>query len=328
VRSRYHNVDRSTVGPRVGTLSRRSLLSASIAAIAMLARPNWAAAGVARTLDSVQSLQAAVDAAIAPGSAKFGVAIWHPASGAAVAVCQDSPMWAASLYKLVVMLEAYAQHAAGKFSFDEQLVVPVPDDPTLLEEEDGVAPGEIVSAEDALELMITLSDNGCALALLGRLGQDAVNACARSVGMAGTVVAFDSVTTASDVLRFYRLLLEGAAVDTQSSLEMLARLGRQTLNDRLPALLPPGTAVAHKTGNDDGVVNDAGVIFTPGGPIVVVTLAGEVTDEGLVSGIEAEIARLAYDFAAAWQAGRAAPWPTHASVALPSTPDEGIIPGQ
>jgi beta-lactamase class A len=44
---------------------------------------------------------------------------------------------------------------------------------------------------------------------------------------------------------------------------MLNLLLSQKLNERIPALLPPGVPVAHKTGTmpGDGVHNDAGIIF-------------------------------------------------------------------
>jgi Beta-lactamase enzyme family len=43
---------------------------------------------------------------------------------------------------------------------------------------------------------------------------------------------------------------------------MLTLLEAQQENDRLPAKLPSGTVVAHKTGELDGVRNDAGIIHS------------------------------------------------------------------
>jgi beta-lactamase class A len=316
---------RPSTGSRRSALSRRSLIVSAGATALVVIGPRRAGASPAGRPGAHPSLQSAVEAATALGGATYAVAIWHPASGISAGISQDAVMPAASLYKLVVMLEAYARRASGDFAFDEELVVPAADDPTLLEEEDGVQPGQTVSADQAIELMITLSDNGCALALLDRLGLDAINARAQSIGMTSTLVEFDSVTTASDILLFYRRLLEGSAVDEPSSSEMLARLKRQTINDRLPTRLPDGTPVAHKTGNDDGVVNDAGVIYGPGGPIVVVALAGGVSDEGLATEVEAEIGRLAYEFAAdvSPESGDSALAPTPSP--LPSPRREGII---
>jgi hypothetical protein len=59
---------------------------------------------------------------------------------------------------------------------------------------------------------------------------------------------------------------------------MVARLARQQINDRLPAALPEGVVVAHKTGNLPGLTHDAGIIFTPSGPRVVVAMTWDAFD--------------------------------------------------
>jgi beta-lactamase class A len=56
---------------------------------------------------------------------------------------------------------------------------------------------------------------------------------------------------------------------------MLARLERQRINDRIPAGLPKTAVVAHKTGNLPGLIHDAGIIFTPAGPRVVVVTTSD-----------------------------------------------------
>ncbi|HUY98708.1 MAG TPA: serine hydrolase [Thermomicrobiaceae bacterium] len=104
-----------------------------------------------------------------------------------------------------------------------------------------------------------------------------------------------NVTTASDMARFYELLLQGKVVSAQASAEMLDMLSQQQINDRIPAGLPAGTKVAHKTGNLVGVVHDVGIIYAPKGPIVVVLLSDNVGDEGLVDDMMRQIGRLAYD---------------------------------
>ncbi len=53
---------------------------------------------------------------------------------------------------------------------------------------------------------------------------------------------------------------------------MLGVLLQQTLNDRLPRFLPPGTKVAHKTGTLGGVRNDAGIIYVGDDSHVAITV--------------------------------------------------------
>ena len=53
------------------------------------------------------------------------------------------------------------------------------------------------------------------------------------------------------------------------SLCSLHNLLRQQINHKIPGYLPSSIKVAHKTGEDDGIANDAGIVFTKS-PFVIV----------------------------------------------------------
>ncbi|MDQ3547706.1 MAG: class A beta-lactamase-related serine hydrolase, partial [Chloroflexota bacterium] len=76
-----------------------------------------------------------------------------------------------------------------------------------------------------------------------------------------------NVTTAADIAALYVMLINGQIISESVSQEMLLLLKDQQINDRLPAYLPEDTIVAHKTGNLDGLIHDAGIIFAPTGPV-------------------------------------------------------------
>src|SRR5207247_2412557 len=76
---------------------------------------------------------------------------------------------------------------------------------------------------------------------------------------------------------FLTLLARHQLVSPAASDRMLARLGRQKINNRLPAQLPENVLVAHKTGNLAGLVHDAGIIYTKSGPRVVVTMTWDAS---------------------------------------------------
>lgn len=104
----------------------------------------------------------------------------------------------------------------------------------------------------------------------------------------------NNVTTPADMARLFSLLLEGKVVSPAASQEMLALLADQRITDRLPAALPAGTSVAHKTGNLPGVVHDAGVIYTPGGPLIVVVMSQRAWNETAVIHLARQTALLTY----------------------------------
>jgi beta-lactamase class A len=69
--------------------------------------------------------------------------------------------------------------------------------------------------------------------------------------------------TADGLLRILVLLAEGKAFSPALSRRMMDILHGQEFNQGIPALLPKGARVAHKTGEISTVAHDAGVIYLP-----------------------------------------------------------------
>lgn len=65
-------------------------------------------------------------------------------------------------------------------------------------------------------------------------------------------------------------------------------------NARIPAELPKGTRVGHKTGTLPGRTNDVGVVHAPGGPFVLVLMNEGEPDERRASQVLARAARWVY----------------------------------
>ena len=74
---------------------------------------------------------------------------------------------------------------------------------------------------------------------------------------------------------------------------MIAVLKRQKFNDGIPAGLPPGTEVAHKTGNITRIHHDAGIVFAPR-PYVLVILVRGVQEQKESAAVMAAISRAIY----------------------------------
>ncbi|MBI2774324.1 MAG: serine hydrolase, partial [Chloroflexi bacterium] len=192
----------------------------------------------------------------------------------------DRSVLAASLYKLAVLAEAERQVDLGLRAYTDPVTID-PEDIT----EDGsyFYPGDKLTLDEALEAMITVSDNGTALKLWRTLGPEQINKTLAANGISGFNVALDwdddNLVTARGVGTLLTRLAQRQLVSAQASDRMIARLGRQTINDRLPAQLPAGTVVAHKTGNLVGAVHDAGIVFTQRGQRVIVALTWDADDQ-------------------------------------------------
>ena len=120
--------------------------------------------------------------------------------------------------------------------------------------------------------MVVLSDNAAALALRERLDPVAVDAAPGRLGLDDTALGELFVTTPADIAQFFSAVYRGELVSAQASEQMLALLSAQELNDLIPAVLPAGTEVAHKTGLIEDYLHDAGIVFAPGGDYVFVLL--------------------------------------------------------
>jgi beta-lactamase class A len=191
----------------------------------------------------------------------------------------DEPIVTASLYKLAVMVEAERRVEAGQLHYGDIITI---EDEDITEDGSFELAGTELTLDEALEAMITISDNGAALALWHVLGPENINATLVALGIKDFHVFLnfdeDNIATPRAVGTLLTMLAKRQLVSAAASDRMLARLERQQINDRLPAELPAGVVVAHKTGNLPGLTHDAGIIFTPSGPRVVVAMTWDAFD--------------------------------------------------
>jgi beta-lactamase class A len=106
--------------------------------------------------------------------------------------------------------------------------------------------------------------------------------------------AENNVSTPRDMTSLLEKIYKGRAASREGSDEMLRILLKQTLNDRLPRFLPPGTRVAHKTGTLSGFRNDAGIIYVGDQDHVAVTIFSSWDSEAVKGDPAAERQRM-YD---------------------------------
>jgi beta-lactamase class A len=85
-------------------------------------------------------------------------------------------------------------------------------------------------------------------------------------------------------------IAKGEAVGAKADAEMAAMLKRQKFHDAIPAGLPEGTVVGHKTGNITKIHHDAAIVYGPR-PYVVVVLVRGIQEQKVSGPLIASISR-------------------------------------
>jgi beta-lactamase class A len=228
----------------------------------------------------------------------------------------DKTFHAASTMKVPVMLELFRQAEAGTLSLDEPLRIrnefhsivdgsvyqlDVSDDS---DSEVYKAIGGTLTLRQLSEAMITVSSNFAANLLIERLGIENIRRTVTKLGADGMQVlrgvedgkAFEkglnNTTTARGLLVLLEKLATGPVVSAKADADMLAILSRQKFNDAIPAGVPPGTRIAHKTGTITKIHHDAAIVFGPRPYVLVVLVRGlqeQKDSAALIAAISREV---------------------------------------
>ncbi len=158
--------------------------------------------------------------------------------------------------------------------------------------------------------MITRSSNLATNTLIALANPDSVNAMMRSFGVNRMRVlrgvedekAFEAklnnVATARDLATLLRVLQTGRAASPASTKEMLDILMAQEFNEKIPAGLPPGVRVAHKTGDITAISHDAAIVYPKGrAPYILVILTKGIQKQPVADSLIADISRDIYSYA-------------------------------
>jgi beta-lactamase class A len=213
----------------------------------------------------------------------------------------DQSLHAASTMKIPVMIELFHQVRQGRLRLDDPLPVknefrsivdgsvyaldPAEDSEIALYK----ALGQTRTLSELCDLMITISSNLATNLLIEKLGVENIRRTVHSLGADGMHVlrgvedskayekGLNNTTTARGLLLLLEAIAKGKAVDPDASRMMIEILERQAFHEGIPAGLPPGIRVAHKTGEITKIHHDAAIVYAPR-PFVLVILVQGIAD--------------------------------------------------
>ena len=233
----------------------------------------------------------------------YGVAFMDLQTGKQILINAHEPFHAASTMKTPVMVELYKQAAAGKFSMTDSVLLknsfksivdgsafeldPADDSETELYKH----LGEKRTIAFLLDQMIVVSSNLATNMLIELVDAKNVTASMRGIGAKDIQVlrgvednkAFEkglnNSTTAYDLMLIFEHIAKEQFVNKTASDEMIKVLLGQHFNEIIPAELPAGTKVAHKTGSITKVEHDSGIVYLADGRKYVLVLLSKQWDK-------------------------------------------------
>ena len=259
-----------------------------------------------------------VDRVIASQRGKtVAVAYYDLRTGATLLRNEREVFHAASTMKVPVMLGIFEAVTRGELSLDQPVRVKnefksILDGSTYaLESREDSDPGlydlvgqdlplrelvrrmEVRSSNLATNIVIELIGAPRVMRLMKEIGADDIRVLRGVEDDKAYHAGMNNTTTAHDLMLVFRTLAEKRAITPEASAEMIEILAAQEHNDGIPAGIPPGTKVAHKTGSITKISHDAGLVFRPdGSPYVLVVLTRGFGKNEDAEKVIAEISRI------------------------------------
>lgn len=236
------------------------------------------------------ALEAALEQLLSGVDDEWAVYV-EPLSGESITVVSaniqpDAPLISASIIKMFIMAAVYDQVNQGLLDAD--------------------------SVYPDVYAMITSSSNEAANRLVHLLGggdetagMEAVNAYAAAIGCRETALnrlmlvenGLQNYVSCRDCALLLRQIYNGQCVSPEYSAVMLQILLEQTSTDFLPAGVPDGVPIAHKTGNLLGLCHgDVGIVMAESNPYIVCIICNNPTDMGAAMARIPEISATVYRY--------------------------------
>ena len=275
---------------------------------------------VAQSSDTALAARILARIAAAPATA-VGVYYRDLTTRDSVLVGARKRFHAASTMKVPVMIQLFRDRDAHRLSLDDSLPVTntfksIMDTSTYqLDKADDsdstlyARVGGRASIRELVELMETVSSNLATNILITRIGAPRANATAHRLGADSILVlrgvedgkayraGRNNTTTARDLGVLMAAIARGRAASPTACREMLEILGRQHFTEGIPAGLPDGVRVFHKTGWVGKVVyHDAAIVELPGGRrYVLVVLTGGIEKDEDAYKLVSDISQMIYE---------------------------------
>ena len=272
----------------------------------------WGAEEIARVSQGMVRERLLTRIAAVPG-AQVSIAVHDMTSDRRLSIDGDTVFHAASTMKVPVLFALYREFESGRLRPNEtmrlensfQSIVDKSNYKLNASEDSDSSVYNLVGTDVPLralaERMITHSSNLATNALITRLEPVRITELTRGFGATTMIVrrgvedalayqaGLNNTATANDLVALFVALHKGKVANAAGTSDMLKILEAQAFNDEIPAGLPKGTRVAHKTGTITATMHDAGLVYPPGRqPYAIAILTRNIPDQKVAKALIAD----------------------------------------
>ena len=209
-------------------------------------------------------------------------------TGTEYGVREDETFGAASVIKLPLYMHVLAECAAGRMSMDEVLTITAEDKVPICGALTLFTGDVQADIRTLCKLMISISDNTATNKLIDHSTIPGAQEGFRRMGLTKTMLTrklFDrtaslaglrNVICPQEIGQLLAMLYRGEFVSESVCKEAIDTLLLQQVDHKLNGRICGEVAIAHKTGEDDQLSNDVGIVYAP--QPFVICFAGHDTD--------------------------------------------------
>ena len=211
---------------------------------------------------------------------KVGICFIDIKTGLKLSVNGKKKFAAASVAKVPVMATVYHLMESGKISISEKI---------KFREQDKIGGSGVLqwmrgnteyTIRNLMRLMIVLSDNTATRLVIDRIGTSEINSYLTNIGLTNTVIVDDTClneppnpkmnyTSADDLADLLYMIRASNSFMDVSKKDMITFMKAQRYRWGIWRGVPRGVIVADKTGNIEGVLNDAGIVYSKHGDYIL-----------------------------------------------------------
>jgi len=243
---------------------------------------------------------------ISPYGERVGITFIDLATRGELSINGSREFPAASVAKVAVMAAAYHLADSSKLNLEQKVLFKESDKL----EGSGVLrwmrAGRLYTLRNLIRLMIILSDNTATKMVIDTIGLPTINHYIRGINLSETIIGDPTMlrelpsptinlTSPADMAHLLARIKSGKGFSKSSSAQMLSYMRKQRYRWGIWRGVPGGTAVADKTGNLEGVLNDVGIVYTKHGNYVLSIFTRDFAKKSEARKLINEISRVVYE---------------------------------